>query len=120
MNLNLLVRYILPFFAISLGLAAQQQKDSDSLKTKTTALEEVVISDSRFPLKRSQSGKPIIKIKADEISKFQGLGLSELVRQYAPSCFLLSGKFLEYGNHLTHNVVFFWTATAGLNIIIPS
>ena len=83
MNLNLLVRYILPFFAISLGLAAQQQKDSDSLKTKTTALEEVVISDSRFPLKRSQSGKPIIKIKADEISKFQGLGLSELVRQYA-------------------------------------
>ena len=42
-----------------------------------------MISDSRFPLKRSQSGKPIVKINADEISKFQGLGLSELVRQYA-------------------------------------
>lgn len=82
MNINLSKWNSLPFFVFSLGLFAQQ-KDTDSLTLKTTALEEVVLSDSRFPLKRSQSGKPIVKINADEILKFQGLGIGELVRQYA-------------------------------------
>ena len=75
MNINLPKWYGLPLFVFSLGLFAQE-KDTDSITLKTTALEEVVISDSRFPLKRSQSGKPIVKINADEISKFQGLGIS--------------------------------------------
>ena len=82
MNINLPKWYCLQLFVFSLGLFAQE-KDTDSITLKTTALEEVVISDSRFPLKRSQSGKPIVKINADEISKFQGLGISELIRQYA-------------------------------------
>ena len=60
-----------------------QQIEQDSLSSQTTALEEVVVSDSKFPLKRSQSGKPIIKIGSEELSQFQGLGLSELLRQYA-------------------------------------
>lgn len=62
---------------------AQQQNVKDSISVQTTALEEVVLTDSRFALKRSQSGKPIVKIGAEEISKFQGLGLSELIRQYS-------------------------------------
>ena len=82
MNINLSKWYSLPLFVFGLGLYAQEQ-DKDSLTVNTTVLEEVVISDSRFPLKRSQSGKPIIKIKAEEISKFQGLGIGELIRQYA-------------------------------------
>jgi len=82
MNIYLLRVTTLLLWVNSLALFAQQT-DIDSLTVQTTNLEEVVISDSRFPLKRSQSGKPIVKINADEISKFQGLGLSELVRQYA-------------------------------------
>jgi vitamin B12 transporter len=82
MNIYLLRVTTLLLWVNSLALFAQQT-NIDSLTVQTTNLEEVVISDSRFPLKRSQSGKPIVKINADEISKFQGLGLSELVRQYA-------------------------------------
>jgi vitamin B12 transporter len=82
MNFDILKGATLLFCVSSLGLFAQNT-DIDSLTVKTTQLEEIVLSDSKFPLKRSQSGKPIIKINADEISKFQGLGLSELIRQYA-------------------------------------
>lgn len=69
------------FFITGIALSAQQIQDTISVQP--TALEEVVLTDSRFPLKRSQSGKPIVKINREEISKFQGLGLSELIRQYA-------------------------------------
>lgn len=82
MNFDILKGATLLFCVSSLGLFAQNT-DIDTLTVKTTQLEEIVLSDSKFPLKRSQSGKPIIKINADEISKFQGLGLSELIRQYA-------------------------------------
>jgi len=82
MKFNLSGVIILLLCVNSFRLLAQRT-DIDSLTVQSTNLEEVVVSDSRFPLKRSQSGKPIVKINADEISKFQGLGLSELVRQYA-------------------------------------
>lgn len=36
-----------------------------------------------------------------------------------PPRVLLSGKFLEHRNHSFHDLVFFWAATAGLDIIIP-
>jgi len=82
MKFNLSGVIILLLCVNSFKLLAQRTV-IDSLTVQSTNLEEVVVSDSRFPLKRSQSGKPIVKINADEISKFQGLGLSELVRQYA-------------------------------------
>lgn len=79
-----ILRYLfLPFFCGGVLCLSAQTVEQDSLSQNTTALEEVVVSDSRFPLKRSQSGKPIIKIESEELSKFQGLGLSELLRQYA-------------------------------------
>ena len=47
---------------------AQQQTDS----TKVEQLDEVVITDSRFALKRENSGKTVIKINKREIERNQG------------------------------------------------
>lgn len=70
---------------LSFGLFAQQQRIVDSLDREVAIkqLEEVVVTDARIPLKRSQSGKPLIKINAEQIASFQGLGLSALLNQYA-------------------------------------
>jgi vitamin B12 transporter len=54
---------------------AQQQNDS----TKLEQLDEVVISDSRFKLKRENSGKTVIKISQQEIERNQGRTVSELI-----------------------------------------
>ncbi len=54
---------------------AQQQTDS----TKVEQLDEVVITDSRFALKRENSGKTVIKIKKEEIERNQGKTVSELI-----------------------------------------
>ena len=56
-------------------LNAQQQQDS----TKVEELKEVVITDSRFKLKRENSGKTIIKINVSELEKNQGKTVAELI-----------------------------------------
>ena len=60
------------------NLSAQNQS-IDSLSVITNFLDEVVVSDSRFALKRSQSGKTVVKIKTEEIEQFSGLGLGILL-----------------------------------------
>ena len=52
-----------------------QNKTLDSIAVSTKYLGEVVVTDSRFALKRSQSGKTVIKIKQEEIQQFSALGL---------------------------------------------
>ena len=52
-----------------------QNKALDSIAVSTKYLDEVVVTDSRFALKRSQSGKTVIKIKQEEIQQFSALGL---------------------------------------------
>ena len=54
--------------------AMAQQKKSD-----VEQLEEVVVSDSRFELKRENSGKTVIKINKQEIERNQGKTLAELI-----------------------------------------
>jgi len=75
-------RWIFPL--LSLGLFAQQNfvVDSISQLTLTKKLDEVVVVDSRFPIKKSQSGKQIIKINSETLSSFQGLGLSAILKRY--------------------------------------
>ena len=70
---------------ITCALAAQQNltKDSLDISKQINDLDEIVLIDSRFPLKRSESGKNIIKITQATIDNFQGLGLSSLLKQYA-------------------------------------
>lgn len=67
------------FGALCLGLAAfgfaQQEVDS----TQVQRLDEVVITDSRFALKRENSGKSVIKISKAEIERNQGRTVSELI-----------------------------------------
>ena len=54
------------FFVLG-GVAFAQQndevKDSIAALPEVENLEEVVLIDSRFPFKQSQSGRPIIKVK---------------------------------------------------------
>lgn len=67
------------FGILSLGISmvgfAQMQIDS----TKVEQLDEVVITDSRFQLKREHSGKTVIKISQKEIENNQGSNISELI-----------------------------------------
>ncbi|AUP80839.1 TonB-dependent receptor plug domain-containing protein [Flavivirga eckloniae] len=62
-------------FGVSLIGFAQQEQDSTNLEQ----LDEVVITDSRFKLKRENSGKTVIKISKQEIERNQGRTVSELI-----------------------------------------
>ncbi len=54
---------------------AQQPVES----TQIEQLEEVVITDSRFKLKRENSGKTVIKISKEEIENNQGRNIADLI-----------------------------------------
>ena len=62
-------------FGISMFGFAQKQQDS----MKVEQLQEVVVTDSRFELKRENSGKTVIKISNKEIENNQGRSISELI-----------------------------------------
>src|SRR5690606_8579681 len=62
-------------FGISLCGFAQQETNSSHVEE----LEEVVVSDSRFQLKREHSGKTVIKISKKEIENNQGRNITELI-----------------------------------------
>ena len=74
MNKNYL--WVCTAFLVGKGLSAQeQQKDSVPLYQ----LQEVVVSDSKFELKRENSGKTVIKITAEELERNQGRTLAEII-----------------------------------------
>ncbi|MEP3384295.1 MAG: TonB-dependent receptor plug domain-containing protein, partial [Flavobacteriaceae bacterium] len=58
------------------GLSAQDAQQ-DSIQVQQ--LDEVVVSDSRFQLKRENSGKTVIKITAEELERNQGKTIAELI-----------------------------------------
>lgn len=57
------------------NFAQEVQKDTMALQQ----LDEVVVSDSRFPLQREKSGKTVIKIDAAEIERNQGKSIATLL-----------------------------------------
>lgn len=61
---------------------AQNTQKVDSLSTTINYLDEVVLSDTRLPVKRSQSGKTVIQINRQQIESFRGRNLSELLASY--------------------------------------
>lgn len=61
--------------SISMLSFAQQQTDS----TKVEQLDEVVITDSKFKLKRENSGKVITKITQNELQNLQGKSVAEII-----------------------------------------
>ena len=68
--------------AVFTALGQEEQKN-DSLVQKTNYLDEVVLLDARIPLKRSQSGKPVLRIDEKQIKQFNGRSLSELLSTQA-------------------------------------
>ena len=56
-----------------------QNTSSETLALPTNYLDEVVVTDSRFILKRSQSGKTVEIINSQEIQQFSALGLGILL-----------------------------------------
>ncbi|MDU8886421.1 TonB-dependent receptor [Yeosuana sp. MJ-SS3] len=66
-------------FSISICGFTQQHADS----TKVQELEEVVITDSKFNLKRENSGKVITKITQKELQNLQGKTISEIINTTA-------------------------------------
>ena len=65
--------------SISMLSFAQQQADS----TKVEQLDEVVITDSKFNLKRENSGKVITKITQKELQHLQGKTVAEIINATA-------------------------------------
>ena len=63
----------------SSSLYAQETETKDTLSVDTKYLDEVVVLDSRLPLKRSQSGKTVVQITQAQIAKFKGRNLAELL-----------------------------------------
>ena len=62
----------------TVGLA---QTPSDSLKVEQ--LDEVVVTDSKFQLKRENSGKVITKITSKDLEKLQGQSIAEIIGRTA-------------------------------------
>lgn len=63
-------------FVVCTGLCAQQAQQ-DSLDVQQ--LDEVIVSDSRFALKRENSGKTVIKISQEELLRNQGKTVAEII-----------------------------------------
>lgn len=54
---------------------SQQGMDSTAIEF----LDEVIVSDSKFPLKREQSGKTVIKITAEDLERQYGKSLLDII-----------------------------------------
>ncbi len=61
---------------VGTSIAAQEQKKDTIVPLQ---LNEVVVSDSRFKLKRENSGKTVIKITAEEMKQQQGKSVAEFI-----------------------------------------
>ena len=92
MKLNFIFNCILFLFCTSIV----------SQNSNKNLLEEVVLTDSRFSMKRSQSGKTIIKISVEEIEEFQGRSLSDLLSTYGAINILGSKSYS--GQNLTFSI----------------
>lgn len=63
------------YFSISLFGFAQKQSDSAEVEN----LDEVFITDSKFKMKRENSGKIITKITQQELEKLRGKSIAEII-----------------------------------------
>ena len=71
----------LAFIAIVSVCGYAQQKEKDSIKVNK--LEEVVISDTKFPLSKDKSGKVITTISQEDIQKKAGQSLASILSTVA-------------------------------------
>lgn len=81
----------------TLGYTQQINQRSN---TQINELEEVVVSDSRFELKRENSGKTIITISSAELQRNQGRSLAELIN--TKSGIEINGSRSNAGQNLSY------------------
>ena len=86
--------FLILCFLICYHLSSQQNKNY--------YLDEVVLTDSRFPIKRTKSGKTVIKIGTKEINLFLGRDLSELLSSYSGINIIGSNSYS--GQNLTYSI----------------
>jgi len=68
----------LAFVSLFMGASLwAQQSPNDSIRIQE--LEEVVVSDTRFPIKRENSGKTVIRIGPEELKRNAGKSLPQLI-----------------------------------------
>ncbi len=68
----------LAFVSVFMGASLwAQQSPNDSIRIQE--LEEVVVSDTRFPIKRENSGKTVIRIGPEELKRNTGKSLPQLI-----------------------------------------
>ena len=68
--------------------AVYGQEGPDTVSVRL--LEEVVVSDSRFPLKREQSGKTVIRLDQEDLRAYSGQSVAQVLNQL--SGFEISGS----------------------------
>ncbi|GAA4278267.1 TonB-dependent receptor plug domain-containing protein [Aquimarina mytili] len=68
---------------LMLGSSLVFGQEETQVDENVNELEEVVISDSKFNLKREQSGKVITKITAEELERSQGLSVATVLTRTA-------------------------------------
>ena len=72
---------VLAVLALTSWAVSAQQQEIDSVKT--VDLNEVVISDTRFALKREQSGKTVIRIGPEQLAREQGKSVADVLNLYS-------------------------------------
>ncbi|MDT0607202.1 TonB-dependent receptor plug domain-containing protein [Croceitalea rosinachiae] len=90
------------FFTLVLYCAQMEAQEQVTDSMAIQQLDEVVVSDSRFALKRENSGKTIIKITAAEIVQNQGRSIAELIN--SKSGIEINGSRSVAGQNLSYFV----------------
>ena len=62
-------------------IVSAQQITQDSLKLQK--LDEVVITNTKFPIKKENSGKVIAKITQQELRNLQGMSVAQIINSYS-------------------------------------
>ena len=91
---NKTVLGLLCMLASSFAFSQTQENEAKSFD-----LDEVILSDSRFELKRENSGKTVIKITAQELEQKSGQTVAEIIN--TKSGITINGQYGQAGNTLS-------------------
>ena len=87
---------------LAVAAVSAQQKNPVSEKEQVVNLNEVVVSDSRFELKRENSGKTVINITREVLEKQQGNSLVTIINAY--SGIEINGSRSNAGQNLNYYI----------------
>ena len=83
MNKTKLFCSVLVMGVFYIGVSQNQPMFIGTDSTKVEHLKEVVVTDSKFELKRENSGKVITKITSEDLEKLQGQSIAEIIGRTA-------------------------------------